>query len=79
MEVTDFFKTLLNMTVPGFYLSVIIIFVLHIRRRVMGHPRLPLSTYLVHLLLWTAAVSLVLGIVVWLLVTVLHMVDNTAL
>lgn len=75
MEIAGFFKTLLNMTVPGFYLSLIIVFILHIRRRVKGNPGLPWSKQLLLLVLCTAGVTVVLTVVVWILLFVLSMVD----
>lgn len=75
MEVASFFKTLLGMTVPGFYLSLIILFILHIRRRVKGNPGLPLTRQLFHLVLCTVGVTIVLTIVVWGLLFVFTMID----
>lgn len=75
MDVNGFFSTLLNMTVPGFYLSLIIIFVLHIRRRVKGNPGLPWSKQLLHLAISTVVVSIVLAVVVWILLFVLNAID----
>ena len=75
MEVANFFKTLLSMTVPGFYLSLIIIFILHIRRRVKGNPGLPLPRQLFHLVLCTVGVTIVLTVVVWALLFVFTLID----
>lgn len=75
MEVASFFKTLLNMTVPGFYLSLIIIFILHIRRRVKGNPGLPLPRQLFHLVVCTVGVTIVLTVVVWALLFVFTVID----
>ena len=73
MGLAEFFATLLNMTVPGVYLSLIIMFILHMRRRIKGQPALTLATQALHLALWTGGVTVVLTIVVWLLVAVLSM------
>ncbi len=73
MSVAEFFHTTLKMVVPGLYLGGIIVFVVYIRHRVKGRPKLPWSTQLMRLILYTAGATLVLSIAVWLLLGVVEL------
>lgn len=78
MPLDTFLQTTLKLAIPGFYISAIIMLVLHFRLKVKGKPTPSLRVMGLRLILFTVAATLVLSLVVFFFLGVLSLSDSPA-